>query len=254
MDAAELVELLAHLRNAGRASAYDAIAAFAEALKALPDDFATQLQREADARVASGGALAALPKRDLRGLDVREADRDRVVLVLEDTNEATCTATLKPDLAHFASGAAAKPFLDDVILEDTIVLDPGRFASKSVRDLGIKASITIVSTAKRSKGTAFDEVHDGTIATEFKLIWNVRGDELRPRPALADPAEDASTSVENALPGAAENALPGAAIALGTTAIATSATHAEAFEPEENAATKAYEEAAAAEEETEDMY
>ena len=67
MEAAELTELLTRLRNSGRASAYDAIASFAKALRELPPDFAEQLQREADARIASGGALGALPKRDLRG-------------------------------------------------------------------------------------------------------------------------------------------------------------------------------------------
>jgi hypothetical protein len=189
MEAAELTELLTHLRNSGRASAYDAIAAFAKALRELPNDFAEQLQREADARVASGGALGPLPKRDLRGADAREVDRDNVVLVLEDTSNSTCSATLHSDLVHFATGAAGKPFLDNVTLEDTIVLDASRFGAKSSRDLGVGATITIVSSAKRGNGSAFDERHDGTISAEFKLTWNARGDRLgaaaRPLPDQA---------------------------------------------------------------------
>lgn len=188
MEAAELTELLTRLRNSGRASAYDAIAAFAKALRELPGDFAEQLQREADARVASGGALGPLPKRDLRGADAREVDRDNVVLVLEDGTNSTCSATLHSDLVHFATGAAGKPFLDNVTLEDTIVLDASRFAAKSARDLGVGATITIVSTAKRGNGSAFDERHDGTISAEFKLTWNARGDRLGAAPLLADQA------------------------------------------------------------------
>ncbi len=199
MEAAELVELLTHLRNSGRASAYDAIASFAKALRELPADFAEQLQREADARVASGGALGPLPKRDLRGSDAREVDRDNVVLVLEDGTNSTCTATLRADLVHFATGAAAKPFVDDVTLEDTIVLDPSRFAPKSTRDLGVSASITIVSTAKRGSSGTFDERHDGTIATEFKLTWNARGDRLKAA-ALPDMTALSDAPVRAALP------------------------------------------------------
>jgi len=185
MEAAELTELLTRLRNSGRASAYDAIASFAKALRELPPDFAEQLQREADARTASGGALGALPKRDLRGADAREVDRDNVVLVLEDGTNSTCTATLHSDLVRFATGAASQPFVDNVTLEDTIVLDASRFAAKSSRDLGVGATITIVSTAKRGTTSAFDERHDGTISTEFKLTWNARG----ARQALEKPEE-----------------------------------------------------------------
>jgi hypothetical protein len=197
MEAAELTELLTHLRNSGRASAYDAIASFAKALRELPPDFAEQLQREADARIASGGALGPLPKRDLRGADAREIDRDNVVLVLEDGTNSTCTATLHSDLVRFATGAASQPFIDNVTLEDTIVLDASRFAAKSSRDLGVGATITIVSTAKRGTTSAFDERHDGTISTEFKLTWNARGDRLKTpilppieaRPVLEKPEE-----------------------------------------------------------------
>jgi len=180
MEPSELAELLTHLRNSGRASAYDAIAAFAKALRELPPDFAEQLQREADARIASGGGLGPLPKRDLRGSDAREIDRDNVVLVLEDSANSSCTATLHSDLVRFATGAAGKPFVDDVTLEDTIVLDPSRFGPKASRDLGVGATITIVSTAKRGNSGGFDERHDGTISTEFKLTWKARGDTTLP--------------------------------------------------------------------------
>jgi hypothetical protein len=228
MESAELVELLTHLRNSGRASAYDAIAAFAAALRALPPDFATQLQREADARVASGGALGALPKRELRGTDARDVDHDNVVLVLDDGPNSTCTATLRSDLLRFATGSAGKPFLDNVTLEDTIVLDSTRFAAQSVRDLGIAASITIVSTAKRANGKDFDERHDGTISTELKLTWNARGDRLTPPLPLLDdphvavpPAAHAVAPVDPFVaPGvvAPEAAATNDAIALGTSA------------------------------------
>jgi hypothetical protein len=84
-----------------------------------------------------------------------------------------------------------------VTLEDTIVLDASRFAAKSSRDLGVGATITIVSTAKRGTTSAFDERHDGTISTEFKLTWNARGDRLKTpilppieaRPMLEKPEE-----------------------------------------------------------------
>jgi len=49
----------------------------------------------------------------------------------------------------------------------------------------VGATITIVSTAKRGTTSAFDERHDGTISTEFKLTWNARG----ARQALEKPEE-----------------------------------------------------------------
>ncbi|HMD02728.1 MAG TPA: hypothetical protein VKG44_07150 [Candidatus Baltobacteraceae bacterium] len=171
MDATELAELLTRLRRAGRASAREAIASFASALETMPADFVGRLQREAEARVAADDVAAALPKSDLRGLDARDIDRDKVRLTIEDDAESTCVATLTPDLVRFASGASTKPFADEVVLEDTIVLNPAGLTPERAGDLAVNARITIRSTAKRT-GTSFDERHAGAIATEFKLEWN----------------------------------------------------------------------------------
>jgi hypothetical protein len=170
MLATDLYELLAQMRSEGRASAKTAIESMAAALAALPEDFSARFEADALERIAEDGARPPAQSPEVRGDNASDADRDGLVLPIEDSPQSLCFATLKPNFVRFASRGEGEPFAGDVVLEDTIRLDPAKFAPGNSHGLQLSAHITITSTAARS-GTPASR-HDGAIVTEFKIAWS----------------------------------------------------------------------------------
>jgi hypothetical protein len=172
MLATELYELLARMRSEGRASAKAAIEAMAAALAALPEDFSERFQADALERIGEEGAAPPAQSTEVRGESASEADRDGLVLPIEDSPQSLCFATLKPNFVRFASRGEGEPFASDVVLEDTIRLDPAKFAPDESHGLELSAHITITSTAEHGRAGAAGSRHDGAIVTEFKIAWS----------------------------------------------------------------------------------
>ncbi len=187
MLATDFYELLARLRREGRASAKEAIGSMAAALAALPDDFSERFEADALARIDA--EIAATPPQgaEVRGESASEADRDGLVLPIEDSAASRCFATLKPNFVRFASRGEGEPFAGDVVLEDTIVLEPAQFAPGEAPGLQLSAHITITSTSGLpGKNGAPNGRHDGTIVTEFKIVWSApEGQAVTPEPPAA---------------------------------------------------------------------